>query len=496
MDRILLITTRIASYFIDLIIYALIYLALSNFGVYGYLISIIVFFIYKVVMEWLFGQTVGMMLLKLKLKNYSFYIALKREIMRIASSFYYIGYIYALFDKKLRTFHDLSADTYVDYVDKNFEQEKTNRYIIFLVYVILVISSVKMVSSFVINDIGNIGLNKYLTSDDYFQSFEGDNLVSLSQDELYLKTVGRRYIAIINENGKKTIYRISNKLKYTEFYRLNQKNNELVGEYRFKVDVPIQFISGGNFIDSSEFCAISPKGELIIIKNDGSVYSRLKINYKDTINLKTGDIDKDGKDEVFVLNRNGEISIYKVNQQKITSIYNGKIGEDIVPFAFLIEDDSLLVFAKGDNKMNVYKYSYLNNRFEYKSKKTLKIKEISNAFKFNKQYLLNHLSRNNMTFKVGNIQTFEVYNLQFKRLYNFGKRPAKRYAYMVNIVEGVCDLDDDGVDEIIVKAVGKDDVMGQAYKIIVYKQNKLMLFINKILSMWAWQNITNFIHLY
>lgn len=146
--------------------------------------------------------------------------------------------------------------------------------------------------------------------------------------------------------------------------------------------------------------------------------------------------------------------------------------------------------------MNIYKYSYLNNRFEYKSKKTLKIKEISNAFKFNKEYLLNHLSRNNMTFKVGNIQTFEVYNKNFKRQYNFGKRPAKRYAFMVNVVEDVCDLDDDGVDEIIVKAVGKDDVMGQSYKIIVYKQNKLMLFINKILSMWAWQNLSYFIHLY
>lgn len=110
-----------------------------------------------------------------------------------------------------------------------------------------------MVSSFVINDIGNIGLSKYLTSDDYFQSFEGDNLVSLSQDELYLKTVGRRYVAIVEENGKKIIYRISNKLKYTEFYRLNQKNNELVGEYRFKVDVPIQFIEGGYFVNKSDF---------------------------------------------------------------------------------------------------------------------------------------------------------------------------------------------------------------------------------------------------
>lgn len=89
-----------------------------------------------------------------------------------------------------------------------------------------------------------------------------------------------------------------------------------------------------------------PKRELLIIKNDGKVYSRLKINYKDTINLKTGDIDKDGRDEIFVLNRNGEISIYKVIQEKITNIYTGKIGEDIVPFAFLIDDDGLMVFAK------------------------------------------------------------------------------------------------------------------------------------------------------
>lgn len=496
MDKLLLIITRIASYFIDLVIYALIYLALSSFGAYGYLVAIIIFFIYKVVTQWLFGQTVGMMLLKIKLKKYSFNIALKRELLRLASNFYYIGYLYALADKKLRTFHDLSADTYVDYVDKSYEEQTTNKFIVYMVYLFLFMSSVKVICNFVINDVGNIGLTRYLASDDYFQSFEGDNLVSLSQDELYLKTVGRRYTALIDEDGKKVIYRISNKLKYTEFYRLNQNGSELVGEYRFKVDVPIQFISSGHFDNNSKFCAISPKGELLVIDIDGKVYTKIKINYKDTINLKTGDIDNDGIDEIFVLNRNGDISIYKINKRNIEIAYNGKIGEDIVPFAFLIDDDGLMVFAKGDNKMNVYKYSYNNNKFEYQSKKTLKINEISNAFKFNKDYLLNHLKRNNMTFKVGSIQIFEVYNSNFKRLYNFGNRPAKRYAYMVNIVECVCDIDNDGVDEVVVKSIGKDDVMGQSYKIIVCKQNKLMLFINKILSKWAWQNLSYFIHLY
>ncbi|WDC85053.1 hypothetical protein PL321_05915 [Caloramator sp. mosi_1] len=90
-----------------------------------------------------------------------------------------------------------------------------------------------------------------------------------------------------------------------------------------------------------------------------------------------------------------------------------------------------------------------------------------------------------MMFKVGNIQVFEVLNNNFRIKYNFGKRPARRYSYMVRIVEEVCDIDGDGRDEIVVKSIGKDDVMGHSYRIEVYKQNKYLLMINRILSLWS-----------
>lgn len=484
MDRLLMILTRFAAFFIDLFIYGLVYLFLSNYGVLGYLLSLLFLFLYRVIMQTYFGQTVGMMLLKIKLVRYSFKIALKREIFRIASSLFFIGYIYAILDKNLRTFHDISSQTYVDYVDKEYKEPKDKNIVKCISYIFLFISIIKGTSNFLLNEIGEFGLIKYLSSDEYFQSFEGDNLVSLSQDELYLKTVGRRYTAVIDEDGKNIIYRISNKLRYTEVYRLNIEGRELIGEYRFKIDFPIQFINSGHFRDRRDFCSVTPKGDLILFSNTGDIFSNIKIENKNIVNLKTGDIDKDGKDEIFILNRNGDIYIYKYLNRKLFTLYSGKIGEDIIPYTFLV-DDGIIVLTKADERVNVYRYDFINNKFKIKDKKTIKIKEATNIFRFNKNYLINHVARNNMTFKVGKIQTFEVLNEDFKKIYNFGKRPARRYSYMVRIVEDVCDLDKDGVDEIIVKSIGKDDVMGQGYKIEVYKQNSFLLYINRLLSMWS-----------
>ncbi|CDF57192.1 RDD family protein [Thermobrachium celere] len=484
MDRLILIVSRFAAFIIDLVVFGVVYIIASDLGAYAYLLGYIAIFLYRFIMQGRYGQTLGMMLLKIRLNKYSYKIALKREIYRIASSFYYIGYIYAIFDKKLRTFHDISSGTYVDYVDKELEEVRDNKIIFYISSFLLVISIIKGTSRFFINEIGLFGLNRFLTSDEYYQSFEGDNLLSLSQDELYLKTVGRKYTAVIKEGEKKVIYRISNKLKYTEVYRLNTNGNELVGEYKFKVDFPIQFIDSGDFKRESCFCAITPKGELILFSNWGDIYAKTKILNKDVINLKTGDIDRDGLDEIAILNRNADIEIYKLMDGKLNLIFSGKIGEDILPYAFLI-DDGIIVLSKGQNKINIYKYDFKDYSFRYVFKKEIKIKEISNIFKFGEGYLINYIGRNNMTFKVGNIQVFEALDNNFKLKYNFGERPARRYSYMVRIVENVVDLDDDGKEEIIVKSVGKDDVMGHAYRVEVYKQNNILLMINKLLSWWA-----------
>jgi len=484
MDRLILIVSRFAAFMIDLVVFVVVYIVTADLGAYSYLLGYIALFLYRIIMQGKYGKTLGMMLLKIRLNKFSYKIALKREVYRIASSLYYLGYIYALFDKKLRTFHDISSGVYVDYVDKDIEETKDNKIIFYISSVLLVVSLIQGTSRFLINEIGQFGLNKYLLSGEYYQSFEGDNLLSLSQDELFLKTVGRKYTAVIEEGRNKVIYRISNKLKYTEVYRLNRNGNELVGEYKFKIDFPIQFIDSGYFLKESSFCAVTPKGELIVFSNWGDIFAKTKILNKDVINLKTGDIDKDGLDEIAILNRNADIEIYKLSSEKLNLIFSGKIGEDIQPYAFLIED-GIIVLSRGQNKINIYRYEFKDYTFKYVFKKEIKIKEISNIFKFQEGYLINYIGRNNMTFKVGNIQVFEVLDKNFKLKYNFGQRPARRYSYMVRIVEDVCDLDNDGKDEIIIKAVGKDDVMGHAYRIEVYKQNKILLILNKLLSWWA-----------
>ncbi|WDC85055.1 RDD family protein [Caloramator sp. mosi_1] len=125
---------------IDWSVFLLVYLVFSQLGVLSYLLALIVLFIYRVFTQAKYGKTLGMMLLKIKLSKYSFKIALKREIFRLASCVFYIGYIYALFDKRLRTFHDISSGTYVDYVDKNTEDAGTNKIILYITYVLLIFS--------------------------------------------------------------------------------------------------------------------------------------------------------------------------------------------------------------------------------------------------------------------------------------------------------------------------------------------------------------------
>jgi hypothetical protein len=52
---------------------------------------------------------------------------------------------------------------------------------------------------------------------------------------------------------------------------------------------------------------------------------------------------------------------------------------------------------------------------------------------------------------------------------------------MVRNLEGIYDINDDGKKEIVLKAVDKDDVMGQGYRIEIYQLGKVNLFLNRIL---------------
>ncbi|WDU82689.1 hypothetical protein [Caloramator sp. Dgby_cultured_2] len=187
-----------------------------------------------------------------------------------------------------------------------------------------------------LNEVGLIGLKKIASSDIYYQSFEGDNILSLSSDELYLKTLGRKYTAVVDIGGQKSILRLSNKLKYSEIYRLNFNGNRLIGEFLYRIDLPLQYISSVNFRGKRELLGVSPIGDIVLVDETGKVVEKEKLTNFDVFMLKCGELDEDGLDEAVLLDRNGNVQIFKyVNGIKL--IYSGKVGEDVIPECFYID---------------------------------------------------------------------------------------------------------------------------------------------------------------
>lgn len=479
----LFLVSRFSSFIIDYIIFFILYYYTARFGTAGYILLLAAFFLYRVLTSACLGATLGMMALKLKLQKHDFGTCLKREILRFASAFFYVGYIYALFDSKNRTLHDAASDTLVVYGSSNEKMPGTHGYVKIIASVLLIISSLRWVSSFILNDIGLLGLKKVYTSDEYFQSFNGDKLLSLSQDELYMKTLGRKYLAVIDINNKPYLVRISNKLTHTEVYRFNIENDRLSGEYLYKIDMPLQFICSGKFESKKDLCGISPDGEIIIADEKGYVYGKNKVSLSNILALKCGDIDGDSFDEAAVLGRGGDVEIFKMDGNALSKIYSGKIGEDIIPVTFYI-DSGIVVMGKGDNKSILHFYRFVNKKFQYKDKKYFNIDNAADIKNIDNNILVSYISRNNMTFARGKIQRLEVYSIdgKIKRLYNFGSRPGRRYAYLVRSLEDIYDIDGDGNKEIILKAAGKNDVMGQGYVVEVYRMNRRLLYLNRILS--------------
>lgn len=474
--------SRAASYALDYIILYIISTFFSSYGVIGYIISLILFFLYRYLGTALFGATLGMMILKLRLDKYNFRICFKREVYRAASAFFYIGYLYAFIDASGRTLHDAVSDTFVVYSGNREIKKNTPGYLHIIAFVILIISSVRWISYFIINDIGLVGLKRVYQSDEYFQSFEGDKLISLSQDELYMKTLGRKYTALVDIDGKPAIVRISNKLKYTEVYRLNLIKPRIVGEYIYKINLPLQFICSGIFNNKRDLCGLSPQNDIVIVNEKGDVYGKGKSDIINILTLKCGDIDNDGTDEGVVLGRGGDVEVYKFSEGLLKRVYSGKFGEDIMPETLYI-DGGAAVVSKYDDKKILYFYDYRDNKFIFKDKKYFNTNAVSGISKTDNLIITSHVNRNAMTFKRGSIQRLEAYIIgrKIKKVYDFGVRPGRRYAYMVRTLEEVFDLDGDGRDEIVLKAVGKEDVMGQGYRVEIYKFNRAALWANRIL---------------
>jgi uncharacterized RDD family membrane protein YckC len=479
----LFIASRVGAFIIDHIPFYILVYSLSNYGVGGYIAALLFLFLYRYITTVYFGATPGMMILKLKLKNYGFKICLKREIYRFASALFWIGYLVGLIEPNNRTLHDIMSGTYVVYNEKMDTKETRKKYIIIISNILLVLSILRWCSFFILNDIGFIGLKKVYYSDEYYQNFDGDNLSSLSQEELYMKTLGRKYTTMIDINKKPTLIRISNKLTYIEVYRLLIKDNRILGDYLYKIDMPIQFICSGNFRGKNEMCGLSPKNDLVLIDEKGTLYGQGKVSLGSVLTLMCGDIDSDNQDEAVILGRGGGVEVFKLNGDKLDRIYKGKIGEDIIPQAFYISQ-GIVVFGKAHEKSMVYSYDFKENTFLFKDKKYIEAKNVSYASKLDGSFIISHVYRNSMTFGIGNIQLLEAYDTDRseKKKYNFGLRPGRRYGYMVRTLEGVCDIDGDGSEELIIKAVGKSDVMGQGYVVEIYKPQKGMLLVNRVLT--------------
>jgi len=472
--KIAIIFSRFASFVIDYLLYGIIYYFLLKLGVLGFIIANVILFLYRVLTLTFLGGTFGMKLLKLKIYNNSFKNVLKREFYRIASCFYYLGYLYSFIDKDARCLHDIASSTYVGYEKKDFKDKGS-----IFINVLLVLSLLKFSSAFLLNDVGLIGLKKVASSDEYFQSFEGDNLLSLSSDELYLKTLGRKYTSSIDIKGKRTLIRLSNKLRYSEIYKLNFNKDKIIGDFLYKVDIPLQFINSVNFRGKYELLGVSPMGDLVLIDEKGKIISRYKLKF-DIFMLKCGRLDGDEFDEAVLLDRNGNVQVFKY-ENGLKLVYSGKIGEDIIPKCFYI-DEGIYIITNASDKNLFYHYKFEDGKFYFVYKKYLKKNGINDIFKFNDGFLASSVYRNNMSLRIGNIQKLEYYDLNLNRILNFGKRKARLYAFYVRNVEDVVDIDGDGKEEIILKAFGSSDVYGQGYMVEVYKMSKWGIFLNKVLS--------------
>ena len=482
----ILIISRFAAFLLDyIVLYGSLYF-LSRYSTTGYVIALVIFFLYRYLTTAILGATVGMLLLKIRLISYSHRICLKREIYRFASALFFLGYIYALFNKKHQTFHDNASGTYVVFSkskDEGKEKLEKKRFVTMMSTLLLAISATRWLSFMVLNDFGLIGLKRVYESEQYYQSFEGDNLLSISQDELYMKTLGRKYITVVDMEGKPTLIRISNKLKYTEIYKLNLSGDKIIGDYIYTVNMPILFVCSGNFRGKVDMCGVSPQNKVVLVDEKGNIYGEGQSNLGSILTLRCGDIDQDGRDEAVILGRGGDVEIFKLQGDKFQTIYSGKMGEDIIPESFYV-DKGMVVVGKSHEKKLLYFYDFKNNKFVFRDKKHFKVDAVSSVAKINEGIIVSHVFRNSMTFKKGRIQLLEIYGIEdgVKRVYNLGKRPGRSYSYMVRTLEDVIDIDGDGTEEIILKAVGKEDVMGQGYIVEIYRESKGWMTLNRVLT--------------
>jgi uncharacterized RDD family membrane protein YckC len=484
MKKLLFLVSLLGAYLIDTLLFIFILYLLRHMGTAAYVLVLALKFGYRVLTTGFWGSTIGMRILGLKLNHYSLRLCLTRELYRIGSSMFFLGYFTAVVDPYGRTLHDLAAGTMVVYgAERELASPKTRLAFKLIAAVMVVISASWWGIKFFIDDLGLIGLRKAAVSGEYYQSFEGDNLVSLSQNELYLKSIGRKYTTPIEFDDGLHLVRISNKKTYVELYRMDIEGKEVTGSYIGSTKFPLQFICSGVFRSKLEMVGLSPSNTIYFLDNKGECFAQRELSIDNAVTLSCGDLDRDGRDEAAVMGQSGDMEILKYKNGELQSLYSGKIGEDILPETFYIPGD--FVVSGGENKNRVlYTYAYENGSLIYKNKATLNTDSSGRIARFGDAAIISYIYRNNMTFNVGRVQRLEVYIIEGKahRLYNFGNRKGRRYDYRVRSLENVVDVDGDNRDEVILKAMEKDQVEGERYRIEIYKLSPFWLGINRILT--------------
>ncbi len=484
MKKLIFLASLLGSYIIDTVLFIVVIYLFRRMGVIAYLLVLALKFVYRVLTTGLWGSTIGMRILNLKLNCYSLRICLKRELYRIGSSLFFLGYMIAILDSYGRTLHDMAAGTIVVYGKENkLPSPKTKLVFKLAAAVMVILAATRWCIRFPLDDVGLIGLKKIAASGEYYQSFAGDNLISLSQNELYLKSIGRKYTTPVEYDDGIHLVRISNKKTYTELYRLDVEGKDITGAFIGSTDVPLQFMCSGIFRSRLEMVGVSPSGSIYFIDNTGSRYAERELSITNVVTLSCGDLDGDSMDEAAVMGRDGDMEIFKYKDGEVLRLYSGKIGEDIRPETFYIPGD-LVISGEEKNNRVLYTYAYEDNTLKYKSKAVLDTDSSGRISGFGGAAIISYIYRNNMIFNVGRVQRLEVYRVsgRAKRLYNFGNRVGRRYDYYVRSLENMIDLDGDGSEEIVLKAMEKDEVEGERYRIEIYKLSSFWLGINRVVT--------------
>lgn len=490
MNKLVLIILRIVAYLIDCVILIFLLLIFGRGSIFIYFSCFVLFAFYRYLMTALWGYTLGMRLVGLTLQNYSLKNCFIRELSRIGSGFYYIGYIYGSLDSNARAFHDIISGTVVYYKNRTVKDYKISIHPVFyiLTYTLLVLSVLKWSSSFLLNDVGGLGLSKKFVSSEFHQSFSGDRLISLNQQQLYMNTLGRHYTTVTTYNKKLFLTRIANKLTYTDVYRLIPEKSKLRSCFEYRIKLGLQYITcvSASLMGKIYLCGISPKGQLVIVDENGKIINSLHIKTTRILTLTSGDINGDNKDEIIIMAVDGRIEIIGYENNNIVSLYYKKPIEQISPMAFYVNTEGDIVIIGGENKIShAYSFKYYADGLKLIKKSIIPSNEISYISTTTYGLLTSNINRLNMTLGVGKIQQISMYSAKdnSKLLYNLSIRYGRLYRYKVRNVEGVYDIDGDGEDEIIVKAVKKGDVMGNAYVLEVYGFNSRGRFLNRFFTL-------------